>query len=104
PKSESRLKAAVSSWSRRRGAGIPWTSCSPNAIQKLRAPSKNKNGSLVSPSAASSSDEARRNLARQPRTYIGTRAKTSPSRADRVAGGLQPDNETPRNSPDNKRR
>ena len=35
-----------------------------NAIQKLPAASKNKNGSIVSPSAASSSDEARRNLAR----------------------------------------
>ena len=31
--SASRLRVAVSSWNRSGGAGIPWTSCSPNRSQ-----------------------------------------------------------------------
>jgi hypothetical protein len=44
---------------RTRGAGIPWTSCSPNAIRRRRAPGKSRNGSIVGPHAVSLSDELR---------------------------------------------
>jgi antitoxin ChpS len=74
------------------------------SIPRRRALRKSKNGSIVRPSTASSSDEARRNLARQFRSYVGTRAEGPPSGVDRVAGGLQPDNETARDSADHERR
>ena len=71
---------------------------------KARRSKKSASGRVPSRPAASSSDEARRNLARQSRSYVGTRAKGPPSGADRVAGGLQPDDETPRSSADHERR
>ena len=98
----------------RRGAAAastlyPGRTAGPMQPQGPALRSKNENGSIASPSAVSSSDgergnEARRNLARQSRSHLGSRAKGPPPGADRFPGALQPDHQSPRGSSDHKRR
>ena len=67
PEAESATSRYVTgdwSWNRSGGPVLHSTNCSPNAIPKLVVVRKSKNGSTVNRSAANSSNEARRNLAR----------------------------------------
>jgi len=86
------------------GAVTLWMSCSLSATPKLGAQGRIGIGSRANLLVANSSDEARRNLARQSRSRVGARTKRPPTGVDCVAGRLQSDRQSSRGSPHYERR